>query len=506
MSLFAVAAVMLTAGFLLGYLVRAFIFLLRKNSVELAINERLMKAKIEAQKLIAEANNKINLDRERLSEIEREKELDLKAIEERLLRKETLIDERGRELDERSVSLDEKSERIATIERSLEGIEQEKLQELETISGMDADQAYSALIAYIEKTHNEDLFARTTKLSRALELDIKDKAKAVLATAIQRLAVPTTNELTTFTITLSNDELKGKIIGKEGRNIRAFERAAGVELLVDETPGAIVVSSFDPVRRAIAAHALDVLIKDGRIQPAKIEEEVERARLEINDIIKQKGTEAVYELGIVNFDPRLIATIGRLHFRTSYGQNVLAHSIEMAHIASMLAYEIGADVGIAKAGALVHDIGKALDHEIEGSHVDIGIRILRRFGADERVITAMKSHHDDCPHESIEAVIVQTADMISGSRPGARRDTSELYLKRLQELESIAGRFDGVEKVYALQAGREVRIFVHPENVSDFQARNLARTIALAIEEELRYPGQIKVTMIRETRIIDFAR
>jgi ribonuclease Y len=335
---------------------------------------------------------------------------------------------------------------------------------------------------------------------------LADRAKNILVMAIQRLAVPTANELTTSSVVIPNEEVKGKIIGKEGRNIRTFERFSGVELLVDETPGAIVVSCFDPVRRAIAVEALKVLVEDGRIQPARIEEEIENAKNKIHETIKERGGAAVYECGIYNFDPRLVAILGRLHFRTSYGQNVLQHSIEMAHIAEMLAAEVGADTYIAKAGALVHDVGKALDHEFEGTHIEIGVKVLRRFNTDERIVTAMKSHHDDCPHESLEAVIVQTADMISGSRPGARRDTAELYLKRLADLEGLASRFEGVEKAYALQAGREIRIFVHPENVSDFEAKNLARTIALHIETELRYPGQIKVTIIRETRIIDYAR
>jgi ribonuclease Y len=325
-------------------------------------------------------------------------------------------------------------------------------------------------------------------------------------TAIQRLSVPTTNALTTSSVAIPNDEIKGKIIGKEGRNIRVFERCSGVELLIDESPGFIVVSCFDPVRRAIATNALEVLVSDGRIQPARIEEELENAKNNIHEIIKAKGAAAVYECGIFNLDPRVVAILGRLHYRASYGQNVLQHSIEMAHVAGMLATELGADAYIAKAGALIHDIGKALDHEFEGTHVEIGVKMLRRFNTDEKIVSAMKSHHDDCPHESLEAVIVQTADMISGSRPGARRDTAEMYLKRLQELESIASGFSGVEKAYVLQAGREIRIFVHPTSVSDIQAKSLGRNIATTIERDLRYPGQIKVTIIRETRVIDYAR
>jgi ribonuclease Y len=307
-------------------------------------------------------------------------------------------------------------------------------------------------------------------------------------------------------VPIPSDEIKGKIIGKEGRNIKAFERVSGVEVIVDDTPGSITISSFDPVRRQIARLALENLIKDGRIQPAKIEEEVQKAKQEINKIIKEKGEQAAYECEVFNLDPRIISILGRLHFRTSYGQNVLQHSIEMAHIAGMLAQEIGADVAVAKAGALLHDIGKAVDHEISGTHVQIGRRILQKFGADEKIIRAMEAHHGEYPYTTLESYLVQAADAISGARPGARRDTVENYLKRLQELESIANSFKGVEKSYALQAGREIRIFVTPSEVSDLEAKNIAREIALRVENELKYPGEIKVVVIRESRTIEFAR
>ena len=304
----------------------------------------------------------------------------------------------------------------------------------------------------------------------------------------------------------TSDEVKGKIIGKEGRNIKAFERATGVEVIVDDTPGAITLSSFDPVRRQIARIALSELISDGRIQPAKIEKTVEKANQEITKTIKEKGEQAAFECGVLNLDPRVISILGRLHFRTSYGQNVLQHSIEMAHIAGMIAEEVGANVQIAKAGALVHDIGKALDHEVQGTHVEIGRRILQKFGTDEAIIKAMQAHHEEYPYETVESIIVQVADAISGARPGARRDSVENYLKRLEDLEATATGFKGVEKAYALQAGREIRVFVRPEDLSDIEAKNLARTIALKIEQDLKYPGEIKVCVIRESRIVEFAR
>ncbi len=500
------AFAMLAGGALLGYSIRAAMFLIKKNSLELTVSERLMHARKQAQKIVDEAHEKKEQLLSELKGIEKEKEEEFHTTEERLLKKESLIDERQRELDERALTLDQKSETLTEEQKRVDALVLERTSLLEQITGYSIEEAHKALVQEAERHFQEDLQVRTYKLESLLKENIESRARDILTSVIQRLAVPTANELTTASVIIENDELKGKIIGKEGRNIRAFERCAGVELLVDETPGAIVVSCFDPVRRAIAVHALETLLKDGRIQPARIEEEVEKAKVAIHDIIKEKGAQAVYDCGVFTLDPKVVAILGRLHFRTSYGQNVLQHSIEMAHLAGMLADEIGADSYIAKAGALVHDIGKALDHEFEGTHVAIGIKVLQRFNTDERIINAMKSHHDDYPHESLEAVIVQTADMISGVRPGARRDTAEMYLRRLADLEGLATRFKGVEKAYALQAGREIRIFVHPENVSEFEAKNMARSIAINIEKELRYPGQIKVTIIRETRIIDYAR
>jgi ribonuclease Y len=300
--------------------------------------------------------------------------------------------------------------------------------------------------------------------------------------------------------------MKGKIIGKECRNIKAFERATGVDVLIDDVPGRITLSSFDPLRRYIAKLALEKLIADGRIQPVKIEETVEKTRTEVADIIKEKGEAAAYEAGVIGLDPRLTALVGRLYFRTSYGQNMLQHSIEVAHIAGMLATELGADPSVARAAALLHDIGKTVDHEVQGTHVEIGRRILEKFGVDERIIKAMQSHHDEYPYETPEAVIVQVADAISGGRPGARRDTVDRYLERLGDLERLAGAFPGVEKVYAISAGREIRIFVNPGKISDIAMHKLARDIATRIQQELKYPGEIKVNIIRENRVVEFAR
>jgi ribonuclease Y len=431
---------------------------------------------------------------------------DVKKAEERVIKKEDTLESKDRELQKHTEELNKKTEEINNTKLE---IEEKKLSlevELEKISGLTREEAREQLFREIETRSEEDTLVRMQKLENTTKEKLDLRAREILASSIQRLANDGVGELMATTVAIPNDEIKGKIIGKEGRNIRAFENAAGVEVIVDDTPGVITISSFDPVRRQVARIALENLILDGRIQPAKIEEMVEKAKEDINKIIKQKGEEAVYECGIFNLDPRVIAILGRLHFRTSYGQNVLAHSIEMAHIGGIIATELGADVAVTKAGCLVHDIGKALTHEVQGTHVEIGMRILQKFGTDVRIINAMKSHHEEFPYESVEAHIVQTADAISGGRPGARSDTAENYLKRLTELETLINSFDGVEKSYAIAAGREVRVFVNPEKTTDLRAAELSRDIAKSIEQELQYPGEIKVIVIRESRTISFAR
>ncbi|MFZ2072090.1 MAG: ribonuclease Y [Minisyncoccia bacterium] len=496
----------LLLGVLIGYYLRLIIALGKKRSIEIDIKQMMVGAKEEAQKIINEAKEKSENKLVELKEDEKKKEQEFKETEKRLIKKDELLDARQVEIDKEVENIKLKVEEIKKIQEKVTKAEEEKRNELSRVAKLTEEEAKEELIKEVEKKYEEDLLIRTQKFENNNEEKLERRAKEILATSIQRLASSTASDLMTTTVAIPNNEIKGKIIGKEGRNIRAFERAAGVELIVDDTPGSIVISSFDPVRRQVARFALESLILDGRIQPAKIEELVEKAKEEINKIIKEKGEQAVYECGIFNFDPRIVAIIGRLYFRTSYGQNVLQHSIEMAHIAGMIAEELGADVAIAKAGALVHDIGKALDHEVQGTHVEIGMRILQKFGADERIITAMKSHHGDHPYETLEAVIVQTADAISGGRPGARRDSVENYLKRLQELEALVNAFPAVEKSYALQAGREIRIFVTPEKISDMEAKLMARDIAVKIEQELKYPGEIKVTLIRETRVVEYAR
>jgi ribonuclease Y len=506
MTTILVGALVLLLGVGVGYYLRLIIALGKRRSIEIDIKQMLIGAKEEAQRITDEAKAKSEEKLAKIAEEEKKKEQEFKETEKRLIKKDELLDTRQAEINKEVENIKLKVEDIKKIQEKVSRVEEEKRAELERVAKLTQDEAKEELLRDIEKKYEQDLLVRMVKLENNNEEKLQRRAKDILSTSIQRLAASTASELMVTSVSIPNNEIKGKIIGKEGRNIRAFERAAGVELIVDDTPGSIIISSFDPVRRQVARLALENLILDGRIQPAKIEELVDKAKEEINKIIKEKGEQAVYECGIFNFDPRIVAIIGRLYFRTSYGQNVLQHSVEMAHIAGMLAEELGADVAIAKAGALVHDIGKALDHEVQGTHVEIGMRILQKFGADERIVTAMKSHHEDYPYETIESIIVQTADAISGGRPGARRDSVENYLKRLQELEALVNTFPAVERSYALAAGREVRIFVTPEKITDVEAKLMARDIAVKIEQELKYPGEIKVTMIRETRIIEYAR
>lgn len=496
----------ITIGALLGYFGRVIFARFQKKSLETNVQEILLKARTDAQKLINDAELRAEKTLAESRELERSRERDFTKTKEHLERREQLLDTRQSDLDRDYENMKQKIDEVRIIKEKVEETLRTRTEMLQSIAGMTADQAAQLLLQEVETNNAADLQTRMQKLELFGEEKLKERARMILTTAINRLASSTASELTTTSVTIESDEVKGKIIGKEGRNIRTFERMAGVELLIDDSPNEIIISCFDPIRRQVARVALENLIKDGRIQPAKIEEFIEKAQSEINDIVKKKGEEAMYECGIVNVDPRVVAVLGRLHFRTSYGQNVLRHSIEVAHLCEMIASEIGADPYIAKFAGLVHDIGKALDHEIEGTHVEIGMRVLQKFNVDERVIIGMRSHHDEYPHGSLEAIIVQTCDMISGARPGARRDTLENYVKRLRELEAVAGTFRGVMKAYALQAGREIRVFVHPEQLNDMQAKRIARDMAIKIEQDLRYPGEIKITVIRENRVIEYAR
>jgi len=494
------------AGVAIGYYLRLIISLGKKGSMELEIKEMLLAAKEEAKKITAEAEAKSASTLENARKESKEKEDKIRQTEDRLVKREDLIDRRQADLDKEVEMIKLRVAEIKAIREKTDKLEEDRKHELEKISKLSADDARAQLISLIEKQEEEDLLARMKKLETQGEEMLEKKAKDILAISIQRLASSVAQDVMSTIVEIPSDDVKGKIIGKEGRNIKAFERITGVEVMVDDTPGAITISSFDPVRRHVARLALLELIKDGRIQPAKIEQVVEKAKQDINKTIKEKGEAAAYECGIIGLDPRILLILGRLHFRTSYGQNVLQHSIEMSNIAGMIAEELGANVQVAKAGALLHDLGKALDHEVAGTHVEIGRRILQKFGASEDIVKAMQAHHEEYPYETVESRIVQTADAISGARPGARRDNIENYLKRLGDLEATANSFPGIEKSYALQAGREIRIFVKPEEIDDLAAKKLARDIAVKIEKDLKYPGEIKVIVIRETRTLEFAR
>jgi len=490
------------AGALVGYVVRHYVAVSRRGSIEAEIEEKILQAKKEAH-----AIEELSLAKAKQSREEYAK------AEERLIKQEERLDKREKEVDARDKSirneialLTEKGEALRSIKESLSVKEKSLQKEIENIAELSKEEAREMVLKSITKEYEEDIQSRMLKLARDGQERLDSKARDILLNSVYRLANGTTNTFFTSTVAIPDEETKGKIIGKEGRNIKTFERASGVELLVDEVPNGIVVSCFDPVRRAIAVNALDALIKDGRIQPVKIEELIEKAKKDIGLFMRKKGEEAVLEAGVLSVPDALIPIIGRLYFRTSYGQNVLLHSIEMAHIAGMLAEELGADPHVSRAGALLHDIGKAVDHEIQGTHVEIGRKILMKYGVDDRVIMAMQAHHEEYPYETLESVIVQVADAISGGRPGARRDTVDKYITRLSDLEALALAFEGIERVYALQAGREIRVFVSPSLVSDMAARELARNIALRIEQELRYPGEIKVNVIRESRTIEIAR
>ena len=493
-------------GVLLGYYLRVIISLGKKGSMELELKQMELSAKNREKEIINEAEEKAEkiLSEARL-EI-KEKEEKNKKTEDRLIKKEEFLDNRQLDIDKEVENIKNKVLEIKKIREDADSVLVERKNLLEKVASLTKDQAKEEILKTVEKEYENDILSRINKLEKNGEERLLRKAQDILATTIQRLSNSVSADMLTTAVSIPSDEIKGKIIGKEGRNIKAFERVTGVELIVDDTPGFITISSFDPVRRQVAKLALEKLIADGRIQPAKIEEITTKAEQEIGKIIKEKGEEAVYECGILNLDPKLISIVGRLHFRTSYGQNVLAHSVEMAHIAGMLAQEIGANVSVSKAGALLHDIGKALDHEVSGTHVEIGRRILQKFNVDEEIIKAMQAHHEEYPYETVESIIVQCADAISGSRPGARRDSVENYLKRLADLESVANSFKGVEKSYALQAGREIRVFVTPNEVSDLEAKNIAFEMARKIEDELKYPGEIKVTVIRENRVIEYAK
>jgi len=504
--LLSVGIVALSIGAVLGYYARQSIAKKQAGTLEAKLQKKVLKAKQDAEVILSENKQKAQQILDGAQKEIDERRYEVLRTERLLLKRENILDQKLSSFERNQREFDLKVEKLRGVKESLEKLRQEAIDNLEKVAKLSREEAKKELISNLEKEYQQEILEKLRKLERDGWEKYEQKAKEFLTIAIQKLALSQAQEITTTSLNLPSEEIKGRIIGKEGRNIRTLERLTGVEIIVDETPEAVVISGFDPVRRQIAKTALEKLIQDGRIQPARIEEQVQKAEVEISKQIKEAGETAIYDTGVLGVDPKIVQLLGRLKFRTSYGQNALLHSIEVAHLSGALAAEIGADVSICKKAGLLHDIGKSVDHQIEGSHVDIGIKILERFGVEKEVVDAMKSHHEEYPYSTIESIIVQTADQISGARPGARKDTLENYLKRLGDLEKIALSFPGVEKAWALQAGREIRVFVKPEEIDDLGARNLARAIVQRIQEELRYPGEIKVNVIRELRVIEHAK
>ncbi|MDP1629399.1 MAG: ribonuclease Y [bacterium] len=498
--------VLFSLGAILGYFIRQNIAAKQVGSIEARVAKLAQDAKTEAKEILLAAKDKAVKILEEAKKEEKERQIQLSRLEERLVRREEILDKRLVNLENSEKDLAQKIVKVREIKEELEKVKAERLLDLQRIAGLTLEQARGEIFHLAEERYRQDLAQYIAKLESSRREEFEKKAFEIMATAIQRYSRSHIADLVTSVVALPSDEIKGKIIGREGRNIRALERMTGVEIIVDETPEAITVSSFDPIRREIARLALQKLIQDGRIQPARIEEKVEEAKKEISQKIKEAGEAAVYEVEILDLPPEIVHLLGRLAFRTSFGQNVLLHSIEAAHLAGMLARELGCNVAVAKKGALLHDIGKAVDHEIEGTHLELGRKILHKYGVEEKVIKAMEPHHEDYPFETPESFLVAAAEAISAARPGARRDTLENFIKRLENLEKIAGSFPGVEKSYAIQAGRELRVFVIPDQIDDLGALKLARDIANKIETELKYPGEIKVNVIREIRAVEYAR
>ena len=466
-----------------------------KIEAENSKKEEIFKAKEEILSLRQDLDNEI---RERRGEVQQQ--------ERRLIQKEESLEKKVEQTDKRERDIIVKEGEIETKKKELEEIAEKQMSELQRISGLSLEEAKKQLLSELEKTIVSEKAALIKDLESKAKEDATKNAREIISYAIQKCAADHTSETTVSIVSLPNDDMKGRIIGREGRNIKALETLTGIDLIIDDTPEAVVISGFDPLRREVAKIALEKLIEDGRIHPAKIEEMVEKAKEEVENTIKEEGERAVLETGVVGLHPDLVKLIGKLKYRTSYGQNVLNHSIEVSNLARIMAEELGLDPKLARRAGLLHDIGKALDHDMEGTHVEIGVEILKKYKENEKVINAVEAHHGDVEPQTIEAVLVQAADAISASRPGARRETLETYIKRLEALENIADSFDGVEKSFAIQAGREIRIIVKPEKISDDQMILMARDIAKKVESEMEYPGQIKVNLVRETRVVDYAK
>lgn len=494
----------LIGGFI-GYYVRKLIISKLFDSLEKKAKEIEEKAKRKAQEILLRAKEEHFSIIERAKKEEQSRKKELKILEEKLEKRRALFDQKLLEFEEEKIKLAERVKKVEEIKEKVEKLHQEANLRLEKISGLSKKEAKEMLLAQVEKEFQEEILNRIRKIEKEGLEEIEKKSQKLMVLAMERYASSVAQERTTSTVGLPSDEMKGRIIGREGRNIKTLEQLTGAEIIIDDTPEVITVSCFSPLRRELAKRALERLILDGRIQPARIERIVEEVKKELSEEIKKAGEEAAYKVGVAGLDPKLLQILGRLKYRTSYGQNVLQHSIEVANLAVLIASELKADESVVRKAGLLHDIGKALDHETTGSHPEIGKKIGEKFNLPEEVIIPIATHHEDSP-PTLEAIIVKVADAISGARFGARADTYEEYLKRLEDLEKIAQSFSQVEKAYCLQAGREIRVFVNAKEIDDLETVKLAKEIAKKIEEELKYPGEIKVTVIRETRVTEYAR
>ena len=511
-SLIIIATFLISAviGIVVGMIMRKKIAESKIESAEKEAKRLIDLAKVEAENLkkeeIIKAKEEIMNNRKELDQEIKERRSEIQKQESRMIQKEENLDKRSDNLEKKEKELDKEYESLENQKKEVSELYEKQVQELQRIASLTREEAKKQLLMEMEK----EITTEKAKLIRDLNQKSKEEAsknaKEIITYAVQKCAADHTSETTVSIVALPSDDMKGRIIGREGRNIKALETLTGIDLIIDDTPEAVILSGFDPLRREVARIALEKLIDDGRIHPAKIEEMVEKAKEELNNIIKEEGERAVLETGVNNLHPDLIKLLGKLKYRTSYGQNVLSHSIEVSNLARIMAEELGLDAKRARRAGLLHDIGKALDHDMEGTHVQIGVDILKKYKENPLIINAVEAHHGDVEPETTEAVLVQAADAISASRPGARRETLEAYIKRLESLEAIADSFDGVEKSFAIQAGREVRIIVKPDRITDDQMTVLARDVSKRIEDEMEYPGQIKVNIIREKRVVDYAK
>ncbi|MBM3144318.1 MAG: ribonuclease Y [Chloroflexi bacterium] len=504
--IFVVAIVSAVMGAAIGFLLKT--FQIRQENLKLKEegDRILANAKEEAREIVLQAKDEVLKAREEAEEEISKRRAEVSRWEDRLQRRHDQLDTRAERLEQREQSLNKRQSTLDRHANKLETMEEEAREKLVQIAKMNTDEAREYLLKEVEKEARDDMARIIRQVEAEAQEEGERRARKLVADAIQRVASEHVVEVTSSSVTLPSDDMKGRIIGRSGRNIHSFERAAGVDVIVDDTPESITISSFDPVRREVARRSMERLVLDGRIHPAHIEKIVSKEAKEVERVIREAGEEAAFEANVPGLHKEILNKLGRLKFRTSYGQNQLAHAVETAKLAAAIAAELGADVETAKAGALLHDLGKAMDHNVEGTHAQIGAEFAQRYGVNEKVVNAIASHHHEIEQESVEAVIIEAADAISGARPGARRESLEQYLKRVRALEEIANTYEGVKETYALQAGREVRIFVKPEDIDDLASIHLARDISKQIEETMQYPGQIKVTVIRETRAVEYAK